>query len=52
MWAERMRELGKGDLLDYVEFPDEDHGLTRYRATVRDRLEQMERFFAEHLRLN
>ena len=52
MWAERMRELGKGDLLDYVELPDEDHGLTRYRATVRDRLERMERFFAEHLRLN
>ena len=52
MWAERMRDLGKGDLLDYVELPDEDHGLTCYRATVRDRLEQMERFFAEHLRLN
>jgi dipeptidyl aminopeptidase/acylaminoacyl peptidase len=45
-----MRELGKGDLLTYVEYPHEDHGLTRYRATVRDRLERMTDFFAQHLR--
>ena len=49
MWVERMRELGKGALMNYVEYPDEDHGLRRYRATVRDRLIRMERFFAEHL---
>lgn len=51
VWADRMRELGKDDLLTYVEYPDEDHGLRRYKATVRDRIERMERFFAEHLRL-
>lgn len=51
LWAERMRELGKGELLDYVELPDEDHGLKRYKKTVRERLERMERFFEKHLRL-
>lgn len=51
MWAVRMAELGKGDLLEYVEYPDEDHGLSRYLATVRDRLQRMDRFFAEHLNL-
>ena len=51
MWAARMEELGKGDLLEYVEYPDEDHGLSRYLATVRDRLQRMDRFFAEHLNL-
>ena len=50
-WAERMLELGKGSLLDYVEYPDEDHSLKRYRATTRDRLERMGAFFAEHLDL-
>ena len=50
-WAERMRELGKGNLLDYVEYPDEDHSLKRYRATIRNRLERMQAFFAEHLEL-
>lgn len=49
LWAERMKELGKEHLLDYVEYPDEDHGLKRYKDTVRDRLTRMERFFAEHL---
>ena len=44
-----MSELGKGDLLDYVEYRDEDHGLKRYKDTVRDRLLRMERFFREHL---
>jgi dipeptidyl aminopeptidase/acylaminoacyl peptidase len=34
-----------------VEYPDEDHTLKRYRATVRDKLLRMEAFFAEHLRL-
>lgn len=51
VWVDRLRALGKGDLLDYVEYPDEDHGLGRYKATIRDRLERMERFFAEHLDL-
>jgi len=49
VWVERMREVGKGSLLDYVEYPDEDHGLRRYKATIRDRLVRMERFFAAHL---
>jgi dipeptidyl aminopeptidase/acylaminoacyl peptidase len=50
-WAERMRELGKDHLLEYVEYPDEDHSLTRYRATIRDRLERIQRFYGTHLRL-
>lgn len=49
-WAERMRELGKGELLTYVEYPDEDHSLMRYRATVRDRLERIQDFYGRHLR--
>lgn len=48
-WAERMREVGKGHLIEYVEYPDEDHSLTRYRSTVRDRLERTERFLGKHL---
>ncbi len=48
-WAARMRELGKGDLLTYVEYPDEDHSLTRYRSTVRDRLERIRDFYGLHL---
>lgn len=52
VWATRMRELGKGDLLEYVELPDEDHGLRRYKRTTRRRLELMERFLDEHLRLS
>jgi dipeptidyl aminopeptidase/acylaminoacyl peptidase len=51
VWAERMEELGKGDLLEYVELADEDHGLTRYRSTIRLRIEMMERFLSEHLDL-
>ena len=51
MWVERMHELGKSSLIDYVEYPDEDHSLRRYRATVRDRIVRMEQFFARHLRL-
>jgi dipeptidyl aminopeptidase/acylaminoacyl peptidase len=50
-WAERMRELGKGDLITYVEYPDEDHSLKRYKDTVRDRLDRERAFYAEHLRL-
>jgi dipeptidyl aminopeptidase/acylaminoacyl peptidase len=51
IWVERMRELGKADLIDYVEYPDEDHSLRRYKKTVRDRILRMERFFEKHLRL-
>jgi dipeptidyl aminopeptidase/acylaminoacyl peptidase len=51
VWAQRMRELGKGDLLEYVELPDEDHGLMRYKVTIRQRIELMERFLARHLEL-
>ncbi len=46
-----MRELGKGQLIDYIEYPDEDHSLNRYRATIRDQLLRMEQFLAKHLRL-
>ena len=35
VWVEAMREMGKGHLIDYVEYPNEDHSLVRYRATVR-----------------
>ena len=48
-WVERMRELGKERLIEYVEYPDEDHGLSRYRATVEDRLRRNEAFLAKHL---
>jgi dipeptidyl aminopeptidase/acylaminoacyl peptidase len=51
VWVERMRELGKDDLLVYVELPDEDHGLRRYKKTRRTRIELMTEFLAEHLRL-
>jgi dipeptidyl aminopeptidase/acylaminoacyl peptidase len=50
-WVQRMHQLGKGHLVDYVEYPDEDHGLSRYRATVRDRILRMERFLEEKLDL-
>lgn len=52
VWAERMRSAGKGDLLTYVEYPDEDHSLRRYKATIRDILDRMDAFLARHLRLN
>jgi acylaminoacyl-peptidase len=52
VWAQRMRELGKGDLLEYIELPDEDHGLRRYKETTRLRLERMSAFFREHLGWN
>jgi dipeptidyl aminopeptidase/acylaminoacyl peptidase len=51
VWAQRMREVGKGDLLEYVELPDEDHGLRRYKSTTRTRIELMEAFLARHLAL-
>ncbi|MDX1646950.1 MAG: prolyl oligopeptidase family serine peptidase [Longimicrobiales bacterium] len=51
VWAERMEALGKGHLLHYVELPDEDHGLRRYKSTRRTRIELMESFLAEHLDL-
>jgi dipeptidyl aminopeptidase/acylaminoacyl peptidase len=51
MWADRMEELGKGHLLDFVTYPDEDHSLGRYRETVRDRLERGLRFLATHMDL-
>lgn len=51
VWARRMYELGKGDLLEYVELPDEDHGLRRYRETTRTRILLMERFLGTHLNL-
>lgn len=51
VWAGRMRALGKAHLIDYVEYPDEDHSLRRYKATVRDMLVRMESFLVEHLRL-
>ena len=51
VWVERMRELGKGHLIEFVEYPDEDHSLNRYQATIRDRLVRMEGFLAKHLSL-
>ena len=50
-WVAKMHQLGKAHLLDYVEYPDEDHSLTRYRGTIKDRLTRMQRFLAAHLRL-
>jgi len=51
MWADRMEALGKGHLLDFVKYPDEDHSLGRYRETVQDRLERGLRFLATHMDL-
>jgi dipeptidyl aminopeptidase/acylaminoacyl peptidase len=51
-WVKRMRELGKGDLIEYVEYPNEDHSLGRYRETTRDMLVRIERFLYEHLKLD
>ncbi|MEV4624452.1 prolyl oligopeptidase family serine peptidase [Asanoa sp. NPDC049573] len=48
-WVARMKELGKGDLVDYVEYPDDDHSLLRYRSTMRDQGERIVKFLAEHL---
>jgi dipeptidyl aminopeptidase/acylaminoacyl peptidase len=39
-------------MIEYVEYPDEDHGLSRYRASVRDQLVHIERFLFEHLKLD
>lgn len=50
-WVQRMHQLGKGDLVEYIEYPDEDHSLSRYRSTVRDRLVRMERFLEDKLNL-
>lgn len=50
-WVAGLDSLGRRAQIDYVEYPDEDHTLKRYRATVRDKLVRMEAFFAEHLRL-
>jgi dipeptidyl aminopeptidase/acylaminoacyl peptidase len=50
-WVLRMHELGKADLIEYVEYPDEDHSLNRYRETRREKLGRVERFLAEHLNL-
>ena len=52
VWAEGMREAGKEDLLTYIEYPDEDHSLRRYKATVRDILERMDALFTRHLGLD
>jgi dipeptidyl aminopeptidase/acylaminoacyl peptidase len=51
-WVKRMRELGKSDLIEYVEYPDEDHGLSRYRASVRDQLVRIERFLFDRLKID
>ena len=48
-WAQGMEAAGNSNLLTYHEYPHEDHGLSRYRSTVRDRLERMTAFFVEHL---
>lgn len=50
-WVKRMIELGKQNLIDYVEYPDEDHSLRRYQKTIRNRLQRMEKFLNKHLRL-
>lgn len=49
LWVEAMENAGKGELVELVKYPDEDHGLRRYKATIRDRLERMQVFFSEHI---
>lgn len=48
-WAAGMKEHGKAELLDYVEFADEDHSLLRYRATVKEQMVRIVNHFAKHL---
>ena len=50
-WVQRMLELGKSDLIEYIEYPDEDHSLSRYRSTVRDMLVRIDAFLRTHLQL-
>ena len=51
IWYARMQELGKGSLIEFVKYPDEDHSLRRYKSTIRDRIERMTGFFSVHLDL-
>ena len=51
MWVNRMQELGKDDLIEFITYPDEDHSLRRYKSTVRDRLARMTLFLSEKLNL-
>lgn len=51
MWIDRMHELGKEDLIEFISYPDEDHSLRRYKSTVRDRLARMTLFLSEKLNL-
>jgi dipeptidyl aminopeptidase/acylaminoacyl peptidase len=50
-WVERMRDLKKGNLITYVEYPDEEHSLLRYRTTLRDQMERIPLFLATQLEL-
>ncbi len=52
IWVERMKSLGKDELIDFVTYPDEDHSLRRYKSTIRDRLVRMTEFLSEHLNLD
>jgi dipeptidyl aminopeptidase/acylaminoacyl peptidase len=49
IWVEWIQQLGKADLIEFVEYPDEEHSLQRYKATIRDRIERMTEFFSRHL---
>jgi len=51
IWYERMLELDKVDLVEFVKYPDEDHSLRRYKSTVRDRIKRMTIFLSKHLDL-
>ncbi|HWG33831.1 MAG TPA: prolyl oligopeptidase family serine peptidase, partial [Gemmatimonadaceae bacterium] len=50
-WVAKMRELKKGDLITYVEYPDEEHSLLRYRTTLRDQMERIPLFLATQLEM-
>ena len=50
-WVAKMRELKKGDLIAYVEYPDEEHSLLRYRTTLRDQMERIPLFLATQLEM-
>jgi dipeptidyl aminopeptidase/acylaminoacyl peptidase len=46
-WVTAMRARNK--TVEYVEYPGEGHGLTKYKETVRDRLIRETRFYEQYL---
>jgi dipeptidyl aminopeptidase/acylaminoacyl peptidase len=50
IWVKALEK--RGVPVEWVEYPDEDHSLTRSKTTVSDRLTRMEELFRRYLGLN